>query len=511
MKLSFKNDMNFSSKKLTINAISAVVQVVFTALLYFFLYKYLLKNIGIEQLGIWSLILSFSSIANLANLGLTSGLVKFVAEYLTGRDKTKLGKLIFTSVLSMTVLFVVLSLIILLGAEFFLKFIIDEKFLSVALQILPYSLASLCINAVGGVFTSVLEGHQKNYIRNFIYILSGLVMFGGVVLWTPKLHLEGVALAQLVQSLFILLAALVYTLRVNQDNNISNWKWSLESFKELFNYGYKFQAVSIAQLLCEPTTKVLLSKFGGLAFVGHYEMATKAVNQFRALLVNANQIVVPVIVENSKIKTKSESQEFYQKMNKILVLITLPLSSLLLLCTPLISIVWIGDFDLEFSLSMLILIVSAVINILCSPAYFSCLAEGRLTILVFIHGVMALSNLMAGYGLGMILGGYGVALAWGISVSLASLILIYSYGKKIQINYFSIFSQNYKLQFLIFLIISLICTFIFCFITLKVNQISALVFVSLMLLYMPIISKNEVVKQLFKLDIGAAKIIKRKR
>ena len=95
--------MSFSSKKLTVNAVSAVVQVVFTALLYFFLYKYLLKNIGVEQLGIWSLILSFSSIANLANLGLTSGLVKFVAEYLTAQDRTKLGKLIFTSVLSMTI------------------------------------------------------------------------------------------------------------------------------------------------------------------------------------------------------------------------------------------------------------------------------------------------------------------------------------------------------------------------------------------------------------------------
>lgn len=111
--------MNFSSKKLTINAVSAVVQVIFTALLYFFLYKYLLKSIGVEQLGVWSLILSFSSIANLANMGLTSGLVKFVAEYILEDDKSKLGKLIFTSILSMSILFIFLSLVILSGAQFF--------------------------------------------------------------------------------------------------------------------------------------------------------------------------------------------------------------------------------------------------------------------------------------------------------------------------------------------------------------------------------------------------------
>lgn len=490
--------MNFSSKKLTINAISAVIQVVFTALLYFFLYKYLLATIGIEQLGVWSLILSFSSIANLANLGMTSGLVKFVAEYLLEHDKSKLGKLIFTSILSMSVLFLVLSLIILAGAQFFLGYIIDEKFLSVALEILPYSLASLCVNAIGGVFTSVLEGHQKNYIRNFIYIISGAVMFGGTLLLTPLYNLKGVAISQLLQSVFIFVTALAFIIKINPNNRLRYWKWSSQSFKELFNYGYKFQIVSIAQLLCEPTTKILLSKFGGLAFVGHYEMATKAVNQFRALLVNANQIVIPVIVENAKIKTKGESQKFYQKMNQILALFTLPLSSLLLLATPFISIFWIGNFNVEFALSMLILGVSGVINILCSPAYFSCLAEGRLTILVIVHCVMAILNLIIGYFLGEFFSGYGVALAWGISVSLASMILIYSYSKKISLNYFNIFTINYKWQFLLFIVITIICGFTFYFTYLPKTEIGAIVFISIILLYIPLLLKNEVIKQLIK-------------
>ncbi|MCX8523559.1 oligosaccharide flippase family protein [Chryseobacterium formosus] len=504
--------MNFSSKKLTINAVSAVVQVVFTALLYFFLYKYLLKSIGIEQLGVWSLILSFSSIANLANLGLTSGLVKFVAEYLTENDNTKLGKLIFTSTLSMVVLFVVLSLIILFGAQFFLEYIIDENFLDTALEILPYSLASLCINAVGGVFTSVLEGHQKNYIRNFIYIISGIIMFAATALLTPVYHLKGVAIAQLLQSVFIFVTALVFTIRINPDNKIRYWKWSSQSFKELFNYGYKFQMVSVAQLLCEPTTKVLLSKFGGLAFVGHYEMASKAVNQFRALLVNANQIVIPVIVENAKIKTEGESQKFYQMMNRVLAIFTLPLSSLLILGIPFISIFWVGSFNIEFAVSMLILSMSSVINILCSPAYFSCLAEGRLTILVFVHSIMAILNLILGYLLGLFFEGYGVAFAWGISVSIASVILIYSYGKKIRLNYFNIFSINYRLQFLLFLLISLICVAVFLSVYIPKNEISAIILVLIILLYIPLLLKNEIIKRLMKkLDFSTKTIIKRKR
>jgi O-antigen/teichoic acid export membrane protein len=59
--------------------------------------------------------------------------------------------------------------------------------------------------------------------------------------------------------------------------------------------------VSISQLLYEPTTKILLSKYGGLGILGNYEMASRLVNQVRALIVNANQVVIPIIAENLRI------------------------------------------------------------------------------------------------------------------------------------------------------------------------------------------------------------------
>lgn len=491
--------MNFSSKKLTINAVSAVVQVVFTAFLYFFLYKYLLKSIGIEQLGVWSLILSFSSIANLANLGLTSGLVKFVAEYLTEDDNTKLGKLIFTSVLSMTILFGVLSLVILFGAEFFLKFIINQNFLDIALKILPYSLASLCINAIGGVFTSVLEGHQKNYIRNFIYILSGIVMFVGVLFLTPKFHLEGVAIAQLVQSVFILLIAFIYTVKINPENKINHWKWSLESFKELFNYGYKFQMVSISQLLYEPATKLLLSKYGGLALLGHYEMATKAVNQFRALLTNANQVVVPVVAEKAKVQGASFLQNFYIKMNRVLLLFNLPLSTILLIATPFISLIWIGSLNYDFIFSMLLLISANFINVMCGPAYFSSMGEGRLNILVIVHIAMAIINILLGLILGLSIGGYGIIIAWAIALSIGSIVVILNYNKSLKISFFDIFKKDERKLLIASLIIIFIniCSYYFISSDKVVSKIIVSIFS--LLLYLFAVLKNENVKQVMEL------------
>lgn len=488
--------MSLSSKKLTINALSAVLQVVFTALLYFFLYKYLLTSIGVKQLGVWSLILSFSSIANLANLGMTSGLVKFVAEYILEDDKSKLGKLIFTSIVSMGILFGILSLIIFSGAQFFLGYVIDKQFLGVALEILPYSLASLSINAIGGVFTSVLEGHQKNYIRNFIYIVSGIIMFAGTVLLTPIYHLEGVAIAQLVQSVFIFIAALIFTVRVNPDNKLRYWKWSTQSFKELFNYGYKFQLVSVSQLLYEPATKLLLSKYGGLVLLGHYEMATKAVNQFRALLTNANQVVVPVVAEKAKLGGSSFLQEFYIRMNRILLLFNLPLSTVLILATPFISLLWLGSFNDDFIFSMLALTVSSFINIMCGPAYFSSMGEGKLNVLVIVHVGMAIVNIVLGMVLGYYAAGYGIILAWAIALSVGSIIVTLNYNRTLKIGITDVFQREEVKLFITSLIIVFINVLSYQLIPTEKIILKVTIGLLSLFLYLPIVFKNENVRQL---------------
>ncbi|UQB68754.1 lipopolysaccharide biosynthesis protein [Epilithonimonas zeae] len=484
-----------SSSKLTINALSAVVQVVFTALLYFFLYRYLLASIGVKQLGVWSLILSFSSIANLANMGLTSGLVKFVAEYILEDDKTKLGKLIFTSIVSMSVLFVTLSLIILFSAQFFLGYVIDENFLDIALEILPYSLASLSINAIGGVFTSILEGYQKNYIRNFIYIISGIIMYVGVIILTPLFELKGVAIAQLLQSVFILVVALVFTIIINPNNKIRYWRWSSASFKELFDYGYKFQVVSICQMLYEPATKLLLSKYGGLAFLGHYEMATKVVSQFRALLTNANQVVVPVVAEKAKSQESSFLQVFYIKMNRILLLFNLPLSTTLILAAPFISLIWLDDFNFDFIFSLLVLAVATFINIMCGPAYFSSMGQGRLNILILVHVGMAIVNIALGILLGFYTGGYGIIIAWAIALSGGSLVLILNYNKTLKVRFFDVFQkEEYKLL-IIGVVIFIINFLLYHFIPIENKIIKIIISLSTLFLYLPLILKNENVKQ----------------
>lgn len=487
-------------KKITVNAVSSVLQVLFTALLYFFLYKYLLDKLGVKLLGVWALILSFSSIANLANLGITSGLVKFVAESLNEKDNGKIGKLICTSLILVIVFFGFISIIVFFTANFFLKFVIEKDFLDTALKILPFSLTALCINAIGGIFTSVLEGHQKNYLKNFIYVFSGIILIVTTLILTPIFNIIGVAIAQVIQAFIVLLISLILTFKTNSNSYFSFWKWSKESFKELFSYGYKFQIISISQLLYEPTTKILLSKYGGLGLLGNYEMASRLVNQTRALVVNANQVVIPIIAEKSKNNLKHYLVDFFKKMNQILLLIVLPLFAIVITFIPLISLIWIGKIEINFLISVYILSISAVINAMCGPSYFSCMGEGKLNILVITNIGMALLNVILGFILGNLLSGLGVVLAWGLTFSIGSLFLILAYSDNIKINYWQIFTKNDK--FLIYINIFIILISILLFSS-NINfvsiQIKIIVSCFLILFSIPIILKNETLKYILSI------------
>ena len=128
-----------SPKRITVNASSAVIQVIVIGVVYFFLYRFLILRLGAHLLGLWSLIVATSSVVNLANLGFSSGLVKFIADQNAQKETKNLGKLIFTALISITVIYLIFSVFILAGAPFLLGKIVDAEYIDIALKLLYWS------------------------------------------------------------------------------------------------------------------------------------------------------------------------------------------------------------------------------------------------------------------------------------------------------------------------------------------------------------------------------------
>ena len=448
-----------SKKRISINIISTILQVLVVGVVYLFLYKFLLESLGIEKLGVWSIILATSSIANLANFGITSGLVKFIADYNAKKNLKDIPKLIFTALVSIIILFLLIVIIIYFFSKVILGFVVEQKYLSLALEILPYSLLCLFINSVGGIFTSTLEGFQKNYVKNFLFLFSSVFLLLSSYYLVPIYQLKGVATAQVLQSVIILVGSLLFVINTSQLAIFNKWNWDYKIFRELINYGAKFQVISVFQMLYEPITKGLISKFGGLAVLGYYEMAARLVNQVRALIVNANQVMVPVVAHTNSTQ-KENLKELYNKMMSITFFVNVLLISVLLIFTPIISILWIGHWEPIFVFSMLLLSTSIFVNILIGPAYFSCVGEGNLNLILKSQIMIGILNLILGYVLGYYFSGKGVIVSWAISVAISSFYLFYNYQKEKDIPLTNLFT---KYNVILFVVSVLVTIFSFVF------------------------------------------------
>ena len=404
-----------------------------------------------ELLGVWSLIIATTSVALIANFGISTSIIKFVATYYARHDLENLKKLIFTSSVFIIATYSIISIIILGLGNIILPYFIEEDYVGIAREILPYSLISLVVNALGGVISSCLDGMQKNYIKSYILSFSALVLLVLSVLLTKDYGLKGLVFAQIFQALLVLVISIFFISRSIPDIISFKWNWSKPIFREIIDYGLKMQALSFMQMSFEPITKVLLSKFGGLVMVGYYEMANRLVSQLRSLIVNANQVVIPIVAE-AKETNSGYIKELYLKTFSIVFVLDILLISGIVVMTPVISYFWVGEIVPFFIFAVVLNCVAVFINICSNPAYFSYLGEGNLKWLIFSYLGITIINAVFGYVLGIAFNGYGVVIGWNLAFLIGSLIVVFSYQINNNIKWNELLRAN-DVQLLIFAVL----------------------------------------------------------
>jgi len=420
-------------RQVLINAIMSVLQTIVIAIVLFILYRFLLETIGIEQLGIWSLVLATTSVTQIANFGLSGSVVKFVAKYVARGEDENISAVIQTAVLSIAMSVGILMLIGYPIVKWVLAFIVPNEFIPLALSILPYAFLALWTLVITSIFQAGLDGYQRIDLRSILLMGGAILHLLLCFILAPKYGLIGVAYARVIQNITVLIISWILLKKHLSLLPILPFRWNKRIFKEIISYGINFQVISITSMLYDPITKALLIKFGGLSMVGFYEMANKMIYQIRALIVSANQVLVPAIADLQE-KTPKKIQSIYLTSYQLLFYLALPLFSLIIVFIPLISKLWIGHYENTFILFATLLSIGWFLNTLNAPAYFAYLGIGRLRFNVISHIMIALLNVGLGFLLGVFYDGIGVVVAWVFSLALGSSIIYISYHLKHKIS-----------------------------------------------------------------------------
>ena len=408
------------------NAAVSALNVVVTGLVLFVLYRFLLRTIGIAELGVWSIVLATTSIGRISQLGIAASVVRLVSREVARGAQPAVVEVVHTAAIAMGALAGVAVLALYPAARWVLGLVVSPDLLEPALVILPWAATSLWLASVCSVLESGLDGFQRVDLRALATMASMVVYLVLAVLLVPRHGLVGLAAAQLAQTGFLAGAALsLLAAQLGAARLVSLPRPSARRLKEMLGYGVHVQAMTLGLLLLEPVAKGLLSKLAGLELVGWFEMANRMVMQIRALLTAGGEALVPAVAHASQADPAAVPR-VYQEAYRAVLFLVLPTLALTALGTPAICEVWIGGYQPAFVGFSYLLEIGMFLSLLAVPAYFTNLGLGTLrwnTIgVAVILGLTVLLALLASPWLGPwgVVGGYSLAMLAGHAVILAS-------------------------------------------------------------------------------------------
>ena len=413
-------------KQILRNAATTLIQVIASAATLFFLYRFLIRAIGVQRLGIWSLVLATTSVVTLANQGFATSVVKFVAKYAALGRTADLSALIQTALISVGAALAILSLALYPGAIWILKAVLPLARVNEALGILPYAFVSLWVNVVGGILLAALAGYELITRKNYVLLGSSVFYLFLCFFFVPKHGLLGLAYAQTVQAVACLAFSWIVLHPAIPELPFFPHRWDRRFFREMFAYGATFQSITVSQALREPVTKALLTKFGGLALTGIYDMASRWVFTFREVTVQANLVLVPT-VSSLKERDPRSISAIYRESYRLILFLAIPTFSFLVVVSPLVSQIWLGHYEPIFVGFVALLAAGWLVNVLCNPAYVVDLGTGALHWVFVGCACTATLNLGLGFLAGRYFGGTAVVAASVFSLALGYIIILGSY------------------------------------------------------------------------------------
>ncbi|MDX1547793.1 MAG: lipopolysaccharide biosynthesis protein [Rhodothermales bacterium] len=417
------------NRRLLVNALVSAAQVVVVGGAFFVLYRFLLDVLGAADFGVWALVLATTSATAVANLGLAASAVKFVSQYRARGDTVYVAQLIQTAMLSVGgVLAVVLPLLYPALRALLGVFIEPASKLPEALSILPYALVSFWLTSVGGVALSCLDGFQRVDWRGGLLMGSTLTYLGLAFLLVPDGGLIGLAQAQVIQAALLFAAGWLLLRRLLPALPLVPWRWHRGAFREMLGYSLNFQVIAVFQMLFEPVTKALVSRFGGVDVLAYFEMAHRMVFQIRALFATAHQAIVPTIAEVQE-TAPERLRDLYAGSFRLLLYLLVPALPFFIALTPLISRVWIGRYEPAFVTFAVLLFAGWFLNLTSGPAYFANMGTGALRWNVIGHAVAGVLNAALGVALGWYAGGTGVVVGFMTAIVAGSLTTTLAYHR----------------------------------------------------------------------------------
>lgn len=415
-------------KLLVKNSLSGIVQSFINMALVFTAIPVFIKVLGPKEYGVFSLIIVLGNLNVFTNLGLTSSLIKFLAEQGKVRESN------YDIVVSFLLTFIILLPFTIL-ALYCNKFIL-LNILKVPMNLFGearwfyfFILGANFFLMIGQVAKAVLDSGQRIVTTNLLQILYNFIYWGLILM----VLLLGYHLPQVGMVSF--LAAFIWFISITY-KSLKYWgKFSLSGIgqnyrritKKQISYGAKIYTGGLIGFFYIPLTKILISHFIGVTEVGFFDIGLRFKNQLWGII---SKVLYPLYPLISSLKDRAKIRLLVHDLEQKTFFFVIPAITIVIFVTYPFIRLWIGQ-NVQIISITIIFIVSAFLSasITVLPNYQFLLAKGHAEKTIILQGSNVFFNALIFFATFKWLGYYAVV-AGNVSAILSSFILSLYYQKR---------------------------------------------------------------------------------
>ena len=423
------------------NVLSGMLFAIGNILILLVSYPIYLKYLGMERYGLWAILSVVVSFSAFARLGIDTAVIKYVAEEYGMGNKLGIKKYFSTAIISLLIPCILIYFAFVLLKGFVIQLLnIPEKYISMASTLFPY----IVILSVSIFFVKVIDGTLRGLGRidlaNY-YNLGGKVasVITAIILLDFGYGLWSLFWGQVL--LYILLGFLAFFAIYRELGGFfSIYSFDLQCLKKIIGFGGTMTTARLISMFLEPFNKVIIGKYINLSSVTYFEIANRAVRQFRSIFEMGVRAIMPEISKLSVAVegVKGKIDVVLKKAMKLVSYLAIPVFIILFCIAPFLLKLWLSNqYTPEITNAFRIILAGCAMNLLVIPIYYLFMGIGKVSYCFINHLVQSVLNVVI-VSIFIVLGVINFYLVVGIyslSIALSAVLLIILFFKYRQISF----------------------------------------------------------------------------
>lgn len=399
------------------NGLFAVGQSLIVTLCVFLVYRLVVAHAGLEQLGVWSLLLAGSALVRIGDVSGAGALARFVAMRSRDGEAQSARDTVHTVMLSSFGLNVAIGFVLWMVAPLALPLFVASQYLAEADALMPYVVSSMVLGALAVAVTSGIDGTRRTDQRAMVVVSAAFVFLAASWVLVPRYGVIGFGAAQVLQQVAMLTIGWLVLRRHIVGLGWLPHSWRRDVFAETTGYALRLNAIGVIGLLFEPLAKFAFNHAGGPGLVAVYELASRLVVQVRGLVIAAAMPLIPAFAARSG-PDDIEFQRLLVQATRAAAVAAIGGALAALAGAPIMSLIVLDRLSPEVLIMNAALTAGWAMNIVAIPLYFAAQAHGVLRWNFASHALIAASVLVGVFALIPLLGPAGL-----VSAIVAGLIL----------------------------------------------------------------------------------------